>query len=114
VGLLDDLLARLRGEATRQAGKAATAATAAAATKAVESLADDFLGFAEGELAEARRARGLTEGEDEADAEGASGEAESPPEMTARQRREAAEARAREELARLKAAHAGGDDQQSS
>ncbi len=121
MGLLDDLLARLRGTATEQASKAATAAAGAAAKKAVGDLAEDFLGFAEGELAEARAARGLDdEGDDTDGGEGEGLGAEAPPAVeqapppTARERREAAEAKAREELARLKALHGRADDDQQS
>jgi len=119
MGLLDDLLARLRGTATEQASKAATAAAGAAAKKAVGDLAEDFLGFAEGELAEARAARGLDGDDDDDGAEGEGQGAEAPPTVeppppTARERREAAEAKAREELARLKALHGRTDDDQQS
>jgi len=121
MGLLDDLWKSLRGKAsdaaTDAATKAATAAAGAAVRKAVGDVAEDFLSFAEGELDDARKARGLdAEGQpagsdatDKTEATEGEGPAEPPP-LSARERREAAEAKAREELARLKAAAGKTDD----
>lgn len=116
MSLLDDWLAKLRGKATEEAGKAAVGAATATAQKAVSSFADDFLSFAEGELADARAARGLEEGEEPKSPAVASPEEEAAvkaaeaPELSARERREAREAKAREELERLKAAMGKGSE----
>ena len=107
MSLLDDWLAKLRGKATEEAGKAAVGAAAATAQKAVSSFADDFLSFAEVELADARAARGLEDGEEPkspavaSDEEEAAVKAAEAPALSARERREAREAKAREELERL-------------
>ena len=116
MGWFGDLLAKWRGEATKkatelateQAAKATAAATeqaaraaAASAKKAVGAVAEDFVGFAERELERARKERGTQE---------APAEGEEPAPDPAAQRRaekEAREARAREELARLKAERKG-------
>jgi hypothetical protein len=114
MSLLDDWLAKLRGKATEEAGKAA----AGAAKKAVSGFAEDFLSFAEGELADARSARGLEEGEapvgvvpgQASEGADAAQTMEPPPKPSARELREAREAKAREELARLKEMMGKGDD----
>jgi hypothetical protein len=115
MGVLDDWMAKFRGEATKQAGKAATAAATAAAAKAASGIAEDFLSFAEGELSEARGARGLQDGEEPPalvpgtdgpqvpNTEARPSPVAEAPVQTARECREAAEAKARDELARLKA-----------
>ena len=94
MGLLDDWLRRLRGEASKRAATAAAAAAAASASRAVKAVGDDLLDFAEGELERARGARGVTEEP-----------AEATPAAAPQLRPTAAEreARAREELQRLKA-----------
>jgi len=123
MSLLDDWLAKLRGKATEEAGKAAVGAAAAGAQKAVSGIAEGFLSFAEGELADARDARGLQEGEEpegvlpgsSAETDGSESEpteapVAAPPPPSARERREAREAKARDELARLKELMGKSDD----
>ncbi len=118
MSLLDDWLAKLRGKATEEAGKAAVGAAAAGAQKAVSGIAEGFLSFAEGELADAREARGLEEGEEpegvvpSTAAESAPSEdpVVAAPKPSARELREAREAKARDELARLKELMGKSDD----
>lgn len=105
MGWFADQLAKWRGEATKrateQAASLATRAAAASAQKAVESVSEDFLGFAERELERAQKERG---GRDEPNEEPAAPAVD--PAAQRRTDREAREARAREELLRLKADHA--------
>lgn len=114
MGWFDNLFGRLRGEADARVAEAATTAAASAAEKAVSGLAEGFLASAEAELAEARKARGLDETDGEATVDPTMAPTEPcVPLPTAKERREAAEARAREELARLKAAREAEDQQPS-
>lgn len=111
MGWLADQLAKWRGEATKAATVGAAKAAAATAGKAVSSVGEDFLGFAERELARAQGERGqktedaaeTTEGAPDGEAATA-GEGTQPPPKSAAVLRAEREARARDELAALKAA----------
>jgi hypothetical protein len=106
MGWFADQLAKWRGEATKrateQAASLATRAAVASAQKTVGKVTEDFLGFAERELERAQKARGPKE-EDEAE------KPEEPAEKPAVPTRADREAKAREELARLKAARVSKD-----
>ena len=105
---LEDMQRELRDAAVKAAAGAAAKSAGRSFTSALSSLAEDFLSFAEGELDRAKKTRGADEtdaSEAEADATAAEpAPAEPadtrPPAVRARLEREA---RAAEELARLKA-----------
>lgn len=117
-----DRFHRARTEATAKATEAATAAVVAqgpalakkALSAAGERFADEFVGFAERELARATAERGLSDdGERDGASDGDRAEDSDPDARvttrTAPERAADREARAREELARLKAERARRD-----
>lgn len=110
---IDDYIKKQQQRATEEAGKAAVRGIFSAARKAISGIADELLGFAEGELEGARAARGdreaLRPGEMSAeDPEPAQDDGDPEPvppsavELEA-ERTQAAEEAAQDELARLKA-----------
>lgn len=117
MGLYDDLKTWLRGaqqKAATEAGKAAARQTVKKAQESVEAAGDEFLDFAERELDTAKKAReGRTEvtpSHEEADAIAArvlaaADDSSSARELLRGRKAEAddPEAKAREELARMKA-----------
>ena len=109
MGWFADLLAAWRGRAQDKASEvateAATRAAKASAEKALAGVAESFVGFAERELerAQAERTR-RGDGAPTEDGDTPAPESEPKPEAARPPTRAEREERAREELARLKAA----------